>query len=516
MKNMILKLAVVTALSSLANGVSAYTPPIYTDADVSGVFAPKGTIGPLANTLSITEAHVECMKLAPLSTDSPDVGTNSDFRETYKQCMADYVPFRLAGIGQSGSCPTNQVSWGECAATLPASGDGSLFNAENTFDTDKFEGFANFQCSGGQWQYVSGGCSAAVQSCEDGLIVDWGVTTPLWADESAATVFVDKFGVPRHTPKDRCYSRMSDALSGELVVVKPTSNEMPEPSLYDLGSSQSAQRCFNGEWLGEPSEQAPSCKYVPKSCEATTYDHTKGCTFNLPSGAHDSVFESKSPLPQNSVGGVVAHCWDGEWEIKSSSCEQSCESSVSAHTWETGLDSVSEVCSHSSANYSARISPGSVFSIQNQTAGLNGSASYSCQNGTLVRDAQYCEPLSCDSLPSNTWTGGSGEVCSHPRVGGTYSHGQEITRVVGDAFSENSGSIKYRCSFGEFEVLLSECDASDVNVDPICYADGVDPGTAPGYDPIFPDICPGIGTEYENGMCCSDNGPLGKRCSYVP
>jgi len=517
MNRIFIKMAVVSALLLTYTSGSSATEfdPIVDESETIGVFAPRGTIGPLAGVLTFTEAHAKCLSTAPLSTEQSSI-SNTDYRETYKDCMADYVPFKDSGAGLSGSCPSNTVSWSMCSSTLPSASDGISFTAKNTFNTSNYEGYANFECSGGQWQYVSGGCSTAVQSCEDGLIVDWGVTTPVWADDKSSTVFVDKFGVTRHSPKDRCYARMNSALSGELVTTKATAAEMVDPSLYNLNGSVSAQRCFNGEWLGEESKMPPSCTYVPKSCKATTYSHAKGCSFDLPSGTHDFVFESKSPLPQNSVGGVVAHCWDGEWEIKSSSCEQSCESNVDAHTWKPSDNSLSQVCNHAALSYSDRIVPGSVFTIQNQTPGLNGSASYSCQNGSLVRDAEYCEPLSCDSLPSNNWVGGDGSVCSHPTLVGTYPHGETILRKVGDFFSAISGEISYKCELGNFVVTESSCGFNEVSEPPLCYADGVDAGTAPGFDPGNGSVCKGIGTEYDNGLCCSTNSANQRICSYVP
>jgi hypothetical protein len=464
----------------------------FTTSDVLGMFANQGVVGSRANTLTVSEAHRTC--IATMSSGEQSASKfDGDGHAAYKSCMADYVPFKLTGTGGSGACPSMSVSWGECGADLPAQPDGSLFSAKNSVDATNFEGFANFQCSGGQWEYTNGGCSRAVSKCEDGEIVSWGVTSPLWADDSRATVFVDRFGVERHTPKAHCVASMPESLSGKLVIAKPTIPEMEEPERYDMAASQAPNRCFNKEWLMEPGSGVTRCDYIPKSCPAKVYKHPTGCEYALPAGQHDEVYASSRPQPENSIGGIQAHCWDGEWEIKTATCTLSCAPSVPAYDWSSGVSGVDRMCHHDSQSYPTRLAPGTNLFIENSTAGMSGSAGYVCDNGTLKRTNEACAPKGCDGLPSGSWTE-NGQTCSHPGLPGNYQHGQTVVQQVGDLFAESSGQASYICKYGQFELVSgSESCKLNNNDDTICDATGET-------------TCPANSIAYPGGICCTLDG----------
>jgi hypothetical protein len=506
-------------LAALSFGIDAQTNPAdYTASDVVGMFANQGASGADAGTLTVTEAHAFCVKRSASGFESVgESGTDGEYYNSYRSCMSDFVPFKVTGSDAAGSCPSTTVTWSECQATIPAISGGTSFNARNTFNVDEYEGFANFQCSDGQLRYISGGCSSVAQPCEEGEIVEWETTSPLWADNSTITLFVDRFGVSRHSPKGNCFARMSDSLSGRLVVTPPTVNEMPEPARYNFLTSSSPQRCFNSEWLREDSLQSSSCVYVPRSCGPTTYTHPSGCSYSITGGQHDEVFTSNNPQPENSVGGVQAHCWDGTWEIKSSSCALSCEPSINASAWDSPVAGVNRQCLHSNQNYGQRLAPGSAFLIDNESVGMDGNVSYSCNNGTIHRDSEFCAPSSCGSITANTWTGSGGSSCSHEALPGSLEHGQSINRTVGDLFANSRGAIEYLCEYGETTATSSNCQFVTVG-EAGCFADPTQsngPGPSPG--PTEVAICKGVGVVYANGLCCYQSqigGP--KRCYLVP
>ncbi len=479
-------------ITLFSGSASAQDGGDFSSSDIVGMFAAEGFEGANAGQKTMSQAHEHCTKQMAGGYES--VGENksvdSDAHQSYKSCMSDFVPFKNAG-GANDSCGGEEVTWGQCSATLPASPSGAFISARNTFSTDTYEGYGNFQCNGNKWAYVSGGCSRAAQECEEGAVVDWPVTTPAWADETSGTFFVDRFGVPRHTPKGRCYASMPHALSGKLLSVNPTVPEMVEPERYDMVQSRESNRCFDGEWLGEDQSNAP-CEYIPKTCPPMSYTHPSGCGYSIPAGQHDEVYSSNSPTPQNSVGGVQAHCWDGEWEIKSSSCQLSCDSTVGANTWSSGISGVNRMCAHESKGYGQRIVPSSNLLIPNETDGMTGSASYTCVNGTMVLNSESCSPLDCEGVPSNDWGGSDGSQCSHNTLPGEFAHGQTISHQVGDLFSEFMGEISYRCEYGKLVETGSSCGLSDQG-DPICIAGEGDPDI---------DQCLEEGMIYNGEYCC--------------
>jgi hypothetical protein len=532
-------LALLTVFSF---GVSSESNPIdYTTSDVVGMFANQGASGTSAGTLTVTEAHALCVKQSASGFESIGTsGADGEYYNSYRSCMSDFVPFKVTGSDAAGSCSSTTVTWSECQATIPAISGGTSFNARNTFNVDEYEGFANFQCSDGQLRYISGGCSSVAQSCEEGEIVEWETTSPLWADGDITTLFVDRFGVRRHSPKGNCFAKMPSSLSGRLIVTAPTANEMPEPERYNFLASSSPQRCFNAEWLRENSLQTSACDYVPRSCGPTTYTHPSGCSYSIPEGGHDEVFVSNNPQPENSVGGVQAHCWDGTWEIKSSSCALSCEPNINAYTWDSPVAGVDRQCLHSNQSYGQRLAPGSAFLINNESVGMDGNVSYSCNNGTIVRDSEFCAPSSCGSIAANTWTSGGGSSCSHETLLGSLEHGESVTRTVGDLFADTRGAIGYLCEYGETTATSSSCQFSTVG-EAGCFADptsDADTGFGSLYCPMTCNgvecnmtgpctieidtnidlaICKGVGVMYENNLCCYEStvgGP--KRCYIVP
>jgi hypothetical protein len=519
--NVLMKMALV-ALSFLALQTVAQEQDNFVPSDVLGMFANQGAVGSRAGTLAVTEAHRECVSRTPSGFEKSESNYQTDYYDGYRACMSTYVPFRVAGDGAVSACPGQVVTWGECSASLPDGTDGTLFSARNTFNSSQFEGVASYQCSGSDWQFVGGGCSAAVESCEAGQIVSWGTTSPLWADADPATEFVDRFGVVRHAPKGRCYSRMPAAFSGELLFPKATSNEMKEPERFDLNASVSAQRCFDSSFLAEPASRSDVCGYIPRSCPPTEYSHPSGCGFSIPSGEHNGVFTAINPSPQNSVGTAQAHCWDGEWEIKSSFCEQSCSATVSEKNWAPGAD-VGRVCSHPDEVFPGRIPPSSTIDILNEITGMQGSVTYECRNGTIVEKANSCQPESCDVIEAAS-VSGQNSICSHNKaIIGSLAHGADYTLVVNDII-QSTGEFAYTCQFGEMVIESSSCtdpsepacNASDTALcGPVCIGDPELMADTPQTDvercaiDTFQD-----GVSYDNGLCCFGNGPRNATLCY--
>lgn len=455
------RLALVTLVAALhALPAFANTPqvPEFDENEIVGMFAEASYVGVFAGTKTVTEAHAHCL--------SRNIGSETysasdgNYHDAYKTCMKDFVPFKISGIDLASACPSQTVSWGQCQATIPATADGASSSVQNTFDTAQYEGYATFQCEAGNLSFVSGGCSRAVKACEEGQIVNWPVTSPLWADESAATVYRDKYGEIIHTPKGRCYARMPYSTSGEVHFPKPTTPEMIEPERYNMTGSSTPQRCFDSKWIGEPASGTATCDYIPKSCQAQAFNHN-GCGFDLPAAAHDTIFVDDTPTPQNSLGSVEAYCWDGEWKIKARSCTLSCTGSIGNHTWNGGDP---RSCGHNGFNRGTRVSPGDNVVIENVVNGMVGSVTYRCDNGEYTTLSEPCEPQSCQSIPASTW--GTGNECRHSAASYNLSHGDNTTLSSESSVFVASGYKRYSCQYGQVSLVSEACsDTTETSCD---------------------------------------------------
>lgn len=428
----------------------------YQVSDVVGIFADVGYVGPFAGTKTVDEAHILCMSNVSVSTQK-STGDVSSFSEVYRTCMSQYVPFKKAGDGESNACAMEKVTWGECSGSTQATPDGTSVSVKNVLS--EFEGYATFQCSGGKLTYQSGGCAKVVESCDSGLIAEWPVTAPLWADPSSATPYLDKYGQSRHSPKPQCQARMPEALSGKLLFPNPTAAELYDAARYDIAGSASPQRCFNNEWIHDASAGTSTCTYVPKSCPAKSTSYN-GCGFSLPAAAHDSIYVASNPTPFNSTGSMEAYCWDGEWEIKSSSCQLSCDENIAANQWK-GADPLA--CAHPVIPKGQRIRPGLNVLVPNETPGMVGNVAYLCDNGVMKETSQSCAPKSCDHIDELSW-GGS---CSHAAITGkTWQHGEKYTISSYTDIFTAVGSAVYECKYGGLS--SGETGAMDLVGSPTC------------------------------------------------
>lgn len=405
--------------------------------DVVGKFADVGYVGPYAETKTVDQAHEICLSLLGTG-ESAAVTTNDAFNDFYKKCMSDYVPFKTVGTGSLNQCLGKTVSWGKCESFVGSTADGQILSVKNT--TDGFEGYAQFSCSSGALQYLSGACSAVADDCEEGSIAEWPVTSPLWADSSSATVYVDKYGENRSIPKASCKASMPKSQSGQLINAVPSSSMMPADQSYDMASSNSAQRCFNSKWQYDPTAGGSSCTYVPKSCKAQTLAHN-GCSFTIPEIPHDTIYSNASPSPFMSSGSMEVYCFDGEIEIKQASCQVSCSNSIPATTW-SGSDPKS--CRHDIYPTPLPVAPGVKILVPNVEAGMSGSISYTCQNGTLVQKDSTCEPKSCDHINAKNWG-----QCSHQSITGiTWKHGDTYQVDSATNVFTSTGTVSYQCVYG--------------------------------------------------------------------
>ena len=497
-----------SVVSILLIGLSQYA---LAEDSAPGQFEPVGYTGVSASTLTMIDAHTVCLNEAGVGYTGADV-TTSSFEDTYRLCMRDYTPFRSSGEGVGGDCPTQAVTWGQCGGVVNSGYQGLSSFVRNTSETDDYEGYANFMCVANNWSYLSGGCSRTADVCESGLVTQWGVTSPLWADIDPSTVFTDKYGQIRHRPKANCAAEMELAFSGSYVQQSVT---LPETDL-DLYNPQSNApfRCFDGNWLREPID-AGNCDYIPKTCAAQSVNYS-GCGFDIPALEHDEIYVDSTPNPFRSIGHAEAYCFDGELTIKSRSCQLSCESNFPSRQWlpESGTDAGQ--CVHSNLTSPLRMSPGSQRLIDNEATGMVGNLTYSCDNGSVSATSSECKPQPCEGISSTSWTGTDGSTCNHTNVIGFWENGETVNKDSDNDPFISSGFASYICENGNMNRTGSICeDALDVLP---CVSHQIDlppedgtPPTVGGETPPFgeqpySDVCEdtfGGGYRLLNGSCCS-------------
>jgi hypothetical protein len=485
---------------------------------VTGQFAAKGYIGSKSGTLTLMEAQNTCLEDRLGSTSNSAVV--GDFEAQYKSCMKDFVPFKTGSHTASGNCGSETVTWGTCSATIDAGDEGAMLYIGNQLKTEDFEGSAAFRCSSNKWEYLSGGCGRVAYACEEGHLVDWAVTSPDWADDRIGTPYKDKYGDTRHTPKANCEAKMPYALSGKFYNVKPTSPET-DAELYDF-KQIAPFRCFNDSWLNEPLG-AGDCEYIPKRCKAKVYNYD-GCGYSIGAGEHDEILIVDNPTPSLSEGSIEAYCWDGEWEVKSESCELSCNGNFGENTW---LGSDPRACAHRNTALSTRIAPNTNYVIDNETLGMVGAISYLCSNGTTTASNEYCEPKDCTDISANDW--GDNNECSHEyksfntQLGGRTLHGDSVTINSEESLSIGGnfmGETTYLCQYGEFETSNQVCAEGIGSLsESICVG-------SPADLPVVEPTLPGGGADLNrcksgwsevNGMCCIVKyGNGGLECQLIP
>ena len=102
-------LLMVAILASSAQAVAQESD--YTTSDVIGMFANRGSApGSQAGLKTMSEAHMSCMSAIPAGFEKTE-SYDGDYYNYYRECMAKYVPFKLAGEGEAGSCGTQSVTW---------------------------------------------------------------------------------------------------------------------------------------------------------------------------------------------------------------------------------------------------------------------------------------------------------------------------------------------------------------------------------------------------------------------
>lgn len=461
----------------------------FIEENITGKFT--GTAGINSGTLTFSQAHIECTKRESL-TGNNSFGGDME-ASAYNACMANYAPFLDSSEGV-GSCGSDRIEWGDfgtganCYADVSDLEDGQSFLFENENSADAYQGFAKITCNSGTLEIIDSKCDLVPDPCLAGDTIGhpdrlparykendnwrsshlWPITEPMWArpDSGSYVIPQDPRGIDRSQQfkdkvasgdrEDYCYATISPMnpgsagatfpmQSGDLVVNPDLDNS---DAYFDNDRSNGVWRCFDGEFYNEGS----NCQYEVQSCDATTVNVSNGagqfCQFNLPFQQHNSVFTSRDPSPENSIGSVKAFCWDGNWEIWEESCNLSCNNSFSDNSWLSN-DGDPEQCRHSAKNYPSRTAPTSVVTINNENNKMEGNVSYTCNNGTWNVSNEVCKPKECNTLSANTWVV-DGAVCNHKTLEYVTPHNETVKTSANNPSNENVGVITYQCRYGNF------------------------------------------------------------------
>ena len=537
--------------------------------NVTGKFT--GSAGVNAGTLTFSQAHITCTNRENLAQNNSFGGAMN--AASYNACMASYAPFLDSSEGV-GSCSSETIEWGNfgngntCFADVSDLEDGQSFLFQNENTTDAYQGFAQIACDSGVLEIVDSKCELVPDPCYPGDTIGdpdrlparykendnwmnshlWPVTEPMWARPDADSFilpndpraidrsqeFLDRVG--NGDRENYCYSTLSPANPGTAgatfpmqsgdVIVNPTLDN--SQAYFDRNNSNGVWRCFDGEFYNEGS----SCQYEAQACDQTTIEVSNGagqfCSFELPYQKHNSLYNSRDPSPENSIGSVKAFCWDGNWEIWEESCNLSCDNQFSSNSWNSEIADP-EQCAHANKNFPSRTAPTSVVTILNENELMEGNISYQCNNGTWNVSNEVCMPRECNNLAGNTWVV-NGAACNHRPLDYVTPHNQTVSTSANNPSNENIGIITYQCRYGQYVDITNysgdakyaptiagfvpndkNCVATSI---PQCYYDNAQ--TQPSEDPtIF--IDEGNGCYIE----CTQNGITGdqnctKFCTASP
>lgn len=457
--------------------------------NITGKFTES--IGADNGTLTFSQAHIECTKRENFSV-SNSFGGNMD-ASAYNACMANYAPFLDSSEG-IGSCASDTIEWGDlgtgntCFADVADLEDGQSFLFQNENDSDSFQGFAKIACDSGSLVIIDSKCDLVPDPCLAGDTIGdpdrlptrykendnwesshlWPVTEPMWArpDYGSFVLPNDPRGIDRAQEfkdkvlngerEDYCYSTLSPVNPGTAGAVFPmqSGDVVVNPILdnsqayFDRDNSNGVWRCFDGEFYNEGS----SCQYEVQSCDSTSINVSNGagqsCEFNLPYQKHNSIFTSRDPSPENSIGSVKAFCWDGNWEIWEESCNLSCENNFSTRSWNSEILDP-ESCSHSGKAFGGRTAPTSVVTINNENNKMAGSSTYKCNNGTWNVENETCLPKTCETLQGNTWVVDAA-ACNHVALDYITPHNDTVSTSANNPSNQNIGVITYQCRYGNY------------------------------------------------------------------
>jgi hypothetical protein len=426
---------------------------VFSAENIIGAFS--GVAGVYAGTKTLSEAHAICLSEQSASIDVANASTSDQYNQ-YKQCMAKYTPFKDVGSDLPSACSAQSVTWGNCSALTGSSSNGDVLSLISD-KSNGYEGQANFVCSNGELSYVSGTCQQVTVGCDSGL-VQWDVTFPKWASPNGYDY--DKYGSKRHADKEKCKALVPADDSGKHRTSSLDLSLMSDKS-YSDGTYYSV--CFNNERIKDK-ENVSSCNYTPKACKAKVYTNANGCGFNLPQAPHDTIFNGSVSSPYMAKGNIQAYCWDGEWEVKSATCLKGCSLDAPETTWDSS-PLASKQCKHSAKNNSTMIQDGAIYTLTNETQGLEGSTVRSCNNGVLKIENQTCTPKPCYTTVIDKTIVSGGNVCQFKgqTSGGVFGDESTLKYTYRDHIlnADVISTVNVKCELGEWVITGESCGKSE-------------------------------------------------------
>lgn len=181
---------------------------------------------------------------------------------------------------------------------------------------------------------------------------------------------------------------------------------------------------------------------------------SKSCANTIPAGSytHNEVVSLGSSF--NNTGSATFKCdgYTGNWVKQSGSCLLDCNSSAS---WGSGLSKSGVNKTNMCQANPGRVPHQSTGNMTSTSTGTSGSATYSCNNGTLSLSNESCN-LDCDAdeVSWGAYCGGNASSIDHTMT--TIVNHTKRTSYKYD--SSISGAVNLRCNDGSLTEISSTCD----------------------------------------------------------
>lgn len=311
-------------------------------------------------------------------------------------------------------CSPQPVNWGACSANLPSATSGQSHSLQDSVGPSI--GTHEFVCVNGGW---APGASTCAVNCGQELNKQWTVGST------------------------NCFGDLPTGTEGD-----------PQSIPDDVGPATGIGNfiCQNGSWTPQAGSTCAStpCPTADMEWGSDALNKCKAQIATGPEGTPRTANDS-SLLNGTARGSADFTCVNAVWVPGASNCSiTTCPAGTK--TWSVG----SESCEGSVAQSNPGDQPLAKDLSSSPTLG-KGEATFKCEdNGTWSGPTSpSCSQSQCDAVASQTW-GSSPTICQ-ASLPDTASGGE---RDIIDNVDTTTGSARYRCNNGTWQLVSSLCEVS--------------------------------------------------------
>ncbi len=371
-----------------------------------------------------------------------------------------------SGSCNVATCSATSVSWGAgCTANLPVGNHGA--NTPTSSTASSHTGNATYACTNGSYSLNSGSSCRAYNTCAAGSS-SWGPNNYCAGSYSALGHGQSQnFGNSRtgytggatascsdgtltfsnqSCGGNPCTSSRTTWASGSCGGNVPTIDSGTSTTVTNDQSGYTGSAGVSCEGAVLTASGSPTCNANP--CTGTFLSWGGNCGANFPSTA-SSTTQSRGNVFTGYTGGADFQCFAGSWAYASGYCTANpCD--AQRGTWAS--------CG---ANVPA-LNSGQTSSPSNDVGGYSGSATFSCNAGSLSASGESCSANACPASRGN-W-GSCGVNVPQLNSGQSANYGSDVAGY--------SGSATFSCSAGTRSISNDSCSANSCPSTTLSWGDG--------------------------------------------